>query len=118
MAPRVYAALYIRKSNETEEQKSLKDQIAEGREYCKRMGWTLRDEHIFIDEESAYLKPAEKRQAFIDLFLRLLFLPFLFFFLFFSNSFCFSMFSFSVNQPPRRNPFLRPRPLAPVVCIY
>ena len=67
MAPRVYAALYIRKSNETEEQKSLKDQIAEGREYCKRMGWTLRDEHIFIDEESAYLKPAEKRQAFIEM---------------------------------------------------
>jgi site-specific DNA recombinase len=67
MAPRVYAALYIRKSNETEEQKSLKDQIAEGREYCKRMGWTLRDEHIFIDEESAYLKPAEKRQSFIEM---------------------------------------------------
>ena len=67
MALRVHAALYIRKSNETEEQKSLKDQIAEGREFCKGHGWTLRDEHIFIDEESAYLKPAEKRQAFIEM---------------------------------------------------
>ena len=67
MAPRVYACLYIRKSNETEDGKSLKDQIAEGREYCKRMGWILRDEHIFVDEESAYLKPAEKRQAFIEM---------------------------------------------------
>ena len=67
MAPRVYACLYIRKSNETEEQKSLKDQISEGRDFCERKGWILRDEHIFVDEESAYLKPAEKREAFIDM---------------------------------------------------
>ena len=40
---RVYTLHFtFRKSNETEEQKSLKDQIAEGREYCKRMGWTAR----------------------------------------------------------------------------
>jgi site-specific DNA recombinase len=67
MAPMVYAALYIRKSNKELEQKSLKRQIAEGREYCKRMGWNLRDEHIFIDEHSAYLKSADKRQAFITM---------------------------------------------------
>ena len=67
MAPMVYAALYIRKSNKELEQKSLKRQIAEGREYCKRMGWILRDEHIFIDEHSAYLKSADKRQAFITM---------------------------------------------------
>ena len=65
MAPRVYACLYIRKSNVVEEQKSLKRQIQEGREYSKREGWTLREEHIFIDEESAYSKPAEKRKSFI-----------------------------------------------------
>ena len=65
MAPRVYACLYIRKSNEDQEKKSLSAQIDEGRKYCKRQGWTVREEHIFCDEASAY--SAKKRKAFIEM---------------------------------------------------
>ena len=63
-----YAALYIRKVKRNRRAKIVKrSNRLKVVEYCKRMGGTLRDEHIFIDEESAYLKPAEKRQAFIEM---------------------------------------------------
>mgnify|MGYP005816811995 FL=1 len=70
MAPRVYVALYVRKSNEDLDKLSIDAQIQQGRDYCDRMseeGWTIRDEHIFMDEESAYAKPATARDSFMEM---------------------------------------------------
>ena len=67
MAPRVYVALYVRKSNEDTDKLSLDAQIQQGRDYCKRHGWIIRDEHIFMDETSAYAKPASARDSFMTM---------------------------------------------------
>lgn len=67
MAPRVYVALYVRKSNEDTDRLSIDAQIQQGRDYCKRQGWVVRDEHIFMDEESAFAKPATARDSFMTM---------------------------------------------------
>jgi DNA invertase Pin-like site-specific DNA recombinase len=48
------AAIYARKSTEqtgiADEQKSVARQIAHAREYAARKGWTVNDEHVFVDD--------------------------------------------------------------------
>ena len=48
------AAVYARKSTEqtgiADEQKSVARQIEHARQYAKRKGWTVADEHIYVDD--------------------------------------------------------------------
>src|SRR4051794_36467875 len=48
------AAIYARKSTEqngvADEQKSVSRQIDHAREYAKRKGWTVDDEHVYVDD--------------------------------------------------------------------
>ena len=48
------AAIYARKSNEqndvTEEQKSVTRQIDGARRFISTKGWTISDEHVYVDD--------------------------------------------------------------------
>ena len=48
------AAIYARKSTEqigvADEQKSVARQIEHARAYAARKGWTVADEHVFVDD--------------------------------------------------------------------
>lgn len=49
----IFAAAYVRKSTDqavADEQKSVTRQIEHAREYAARKGWTVREEHIFVDD--------------------------------------------------------------------
>jgi site-specific DNA recombinase len=43
------AALYIRRSTEEHQQQSLEVQEEQGRKFIADRGWSLRDEHVFVD---------------------------------------------------------------------
>ena len=47
-------AVYARKSTEqngvADDQKSVARQVAHGRAYAERKGWTVDDEHVYVDD--------------------------------------------------------------------
>lgn len=63
MAPVVWVALYVRKSDEVEVKNSVESQVDSGKKFCKDRGWKVRE--IFIDEETAWAKPASERDEFV-----------------------------------------------------
>jgi DNA invertase Pin-like site-specific DNA recombinase len=50
----VFAAIYARKSTDqssvADEQKSVARQVDHARQYAARKGWTVSNEHVFIDD--------------------------------------------------------------------
>ena len=54
MTPTMIAAIYARKSNEqngvADEQKSVARQVDHARGYAVRKGWTIAEDHIFVDD--------------------------------------------------------------------
>ena len=56
-------ALYVRKSDEVEVKNSVESQVDSGKKFCKDRGWKVRE--IFIDEETAWAKPASERDEFV-----------------------------------------------------
>ena len=65
--PGLVAAVYARKSTDqsgvADDQKSVARQVEHARQYAVRMGWTVTDEHVYIDDGISGAEFLARRQT-------------------------------------------------------